>query len=369
MPTKPMAGNSRIEALDALRGLAAVWVVLYHMVLVPSPNLAVPQWASLASYGGMGVTLFFVVSAFSLCYSNDVHKDGSNFAFFTRRFFRIAPLFYSMLVFYYLWHAYYHTFHSPSEVIENLTFIFNLVPGRQVGYVPASWTIGVEMLFYILFPVLIRYAAGDPWKGISLLLASMVVADVWTRGLFWFVGRPSEYEQWTFVRHLPIFILGIVVYQLIRKLPDDHRRHSIGLVLLGTAAILLTAVVSGKTAVLDPYDWQGLVFAALLGGLLANPVSVLVNRVTVFLGKISYSLYLIHPVLVVLVTPVYKRIYRLPWPLSLKFSACFLITLLALVPISYCSFRLIEAPGISLGKRLLQFRNRRLPMEAVAAGM
>lgn len=368
VPAKPIAGNGRINALDALRGLAATWVVLYHVMDFPVPTLAIPHWASLVSNGSMGVTLFFVVSAFSLCYSMDVHKDGSKLAFYTRRFFRVAPLFYAMLVSYFVWFSYaFHAPHSRVEFLESLTFTFNLFPDRQVGVVWASWTIGVEMLFYVLFPFLHRYIAGDPWRAFSMVLGSIVVAEVWRRIVAGFILHPAQYNKWTFVRHLPIFIFGIVVYQVIGKIPDDKRRRSIGLALLGTAAVLLMAVVGKKTALIDPYDWEGLVFAALLGGVLANPVSLLVNRVTLFLGKISYSMYLIHPVVVYLAIPVYRQIYGLPWSLSLKFIACCVLTFPPLVAISYCSFRLIETPGIGLGKWLLWVRQRRLATEAVAA--
>ena len=60
----------RLDFLDALRGLAAAYVVVYHMILLPDPHLATPEWASkVAHAGGSGVMLFFVISAFSLYYT------------------------------------------------------------------------------------------------------------------------------------------------------------------------------------------------------------------------------------------------------------------------------------------------------------
>jgi peptidoglycan/LPS O-acetylase OafA/YrhL len=53
----------RIEGVDALRGVAAMYVFLYHLALIPQPSLAVPSWA--ARYvltGGTGVTLFLIIS-------------------------------------------------------------------------------------------------------------------------------------------------------------------------------------------------------------------------------------------------------------------------------------------------------------------
>jgi peptidoglycan/LPS O-acetylase OafA/YrhL len=93
---------ARLDFLDALRAIAALWVVHYHLILIAQPHLAFPNWAWLASIGGMGVTLFFVVSSFSLCHTMPIHdrEDDRLLAFYLRRFFRIAPLFYFMLTFY-----------------------------------------------------------------------------------------------------------------------------------------------------------------------------------------------------------------------------------------------------------------------------
>ena len=58
----------RFAHIDTLRGLAALYVFLYHLALIPEPDLGIPYWAKrIVLSGGTGVTLFFVVSAFTLC--------------------------------------------------------------------------------------------------------------------------------------------------------------------------------------------------------------------------------------------------------------------------------------------------------------
>src|SRR5688572_12152133 len=94
-------GVPHLHFLDALRGLAAFFVIVYHMVLMPEPDLAVPRWGHLVAHnGGMGVTLFFVVSAFSLFYTMPLRLREPRpwVSFFVHRFFRIAPLFYLWIV-------------------------------------------------------------------------------------------------------------------------------------------------------------------------------------------------------------------------------------------------------------------------------
>jgi len=148
----------RLDFLDSLRGLAALYVVVFHMTLVPNPHLEVPHWAqTVVLNGGTAVTLFFVVSAFSLYHTMKAHVDqpGAFRDFYIRRFFRIAPLFYAMLVFTMVRDViYFGAWHSVWECIKSVAFVFNFFPGSQEGIVWASWTIGVETVFYLVFPIL-----------------------------------------------------------------------------------------------------------------------------------------------------------------------------------------------------------------------
>jgi peptidoglycan/LPS O-acetylase OafA/YrhL len=92
----------RLDFVDSLRGLAAIYIVAYHTTLVPNPDLAVPHWAqAVVLNGGSAVTLFFVISAFSLCHTMKAHtgQQGEIRDFYIRRLFRIAPLFYVVIVF------------------------------------------------------------------------------------------------------------------------------------------------------------------------------------------------------------------------------------------------------------------------------
>jgi peptidoglycan/LPS O-acetylase OafA/YrhL len=109
---------------------------------------------------------------------------------------------------------------------------------------------------------------------------------------------------------------------------------------------------------MDSLWWQGISFALILIGLLLAPVHIVVNRVTGFLGKTSYSLYLLHPTLVLLLVPAYRWVYAQPMGLSLKFAGCSALTLTLLIPLSYLSYRWIERPGINLGRNLLVARTR-----------
>lgn len=357
----PTIEKSRLHFLDAARGLAAAYVVLYHLTLIPEPDLRVPQWLNLLVHnGGMGVTLFFVVSAFSLCYTMPARfRDAAPWlSFAVHRIFRIAPLFY-------LWIALtlyrdirmFGAHHSASEVLLSSTFLFNLVPGRQEGFVWASWTIGIEMLFYAVFPVFYWYAK-DRSRAVAFVL--LLLVGWWMlRGLapYWPLNDTlrAAVLQWSFLRHLPVFALGVLAYHVFTHPAANGESHeNRGRPMLYGGIALLVALVNGWLPDIfgDAYYWQGIAFALVLLGLAFHPTRVLVNRVSRYLGRISYSLYLNHPTLILLLEPVYTRVYSRVPNLSVAFLACAALTFGVAVAVSEITFRLVEQPGINLGKRV-----------------
>lgn len=348
----------RLAFIDTLRGFAALYVAIFHMTLLPRPELELPVWAGrIAKTGGTGVALFFMVSAFSLCLTMPQHeKDGTGLAgFYIRRLFRIAPLFYVMIAFTLLRDRYYfHTSHSFGEIFKNIFFVFNFDPGRQTGIVWASWTIGVEMIFYCLFPFLYRFANTLP--KIFLALAALVVLSMGVKELILdtavgdIVGR-TFFDASVF-RCLPIFLFGMIASTLFLRFIEPRRLpKSLGLVLIvGAVTSYLAMLPNGL--VRNDY-LHAAAYLALLLGFAIYPIRIFVNPVFCFLGARSYSLYLLHPPLIVFLFPVYPRIYALPVPDPVRFALSALLTLSLLIAASSLTYRFVEQPGMRLGKRVL----------------
>ena len=354
--------RNRLLFLDALRGLAALWVVIYHTVLIPAQDLALPRWAEkIAKNGGMGVTLFFVVSAFSLFYTMPLRLREPRpwVSFLVHRFFRIAPLFYFAMVVYLIRDKLmYGVSHGFQDIVTSATFTFNLLPQGQQGWVWASWTIGIEMLFYALFPVFYCLAR-NRYQAISLTLGLLIF---WTaiEGLAAYIpSDPKSRElflQWSFLKFLPIFGCGAIAFHMLM---DNGRiiekSRDAGILLLMAAFVLWVALVNGwlpANLFGNPYYWQGLVFLCFLLGAAWAPIRLIVNRFSTYLGRISYSLYLNHPTLVLLLSPIYAWIYRHELGLTISFLACVMITVTVAITISEITYRLIEDTGNRLGKRV-----------------
>lgn len=351
--------SKRLDFLDALRGIAAIWVVLYHMVAMAGTGVIAPAWAQRwVSTGGMGVTLFFIVSAFSLCLTMPHHlgKPKPLVSFYSHRFFRIAPLFYFWVVLTLVRdRVIFGVNHDFYTIVSHLLFTFNLVKGGQEGFVWASWTIGVEMIFYLVFPLLFCYFQGV-LRGLVLFLALLLLNHLSQFVLGYFGLDDSNFFYHSIFRHLPMFSFGMLIFYVFNYLKEkvDEKKWT-GLLLIFASIFIFDALLSGKIAIFvfrDEYYWQSFIFGFLFLGVGLFPAKFFVNRVTKFCGKISYSLYLAHPTLIFVLTRVYQKIMALDLLLTFKYILCVLVTFGTLVPLSCITYMFIEKYGISLGRAL-----------------
>ncbi len=342
-----------------------MYVIAYHLIFVPNPNLEVPAWAHLWSVnGGTGVTLFFVISAFSLFYTMPARQKQRWpwLSYGMHRFFRIAPLFYLWIVLTVIRdHLVFHATHPWWEIAASGSFLFNLIPTHQQGFVWASWTIGVEMLFYVVFPFM-YVRVRNVWSAATLVVACILIwmfIQVVIEYLAIGPAASASMYQWFFPRFLPEFACGAVAYFLIRDVvPKIERKQEmargLGMLLVLLAALLYLAVMQnvGQLGLPDNRYAKAICCLLLVVGLALRSLKVLVNRVTAYLGKISYSVYLTQPTAILLLEPVYRKIYLLTGNnLSIAFVGSFLLTCLVVVPVAILTYTFIERPGIQLGKR------------------
>jgi len=167
--------RKRVPGLDCGRAIAVVSVVAVHLSF-QFPHL--PHWANIvARMGQYGVQLFFVISAVTIFMT--LEADRARYAstgqillrFYVKRFFRIAPLYYVAIVGYGLMSWYTYTFqadhasilgpHDTSDILLNLLFIHALSDSAINNVVPGGWSIGVEMLFYLIAPLLFFFTNGS----------------------------------------------------------------------------------------------------------------------------------------------------------------------------------------------------------------
>jgi peptidoglycan/LPS O-acetylase OafA/YrhL/SAM-dependent methyltransferase len=376
IPLATASKKRRLEFLDALRGLASVYVVLFHVAHEPRPTLSLdPHIAPLIAAGGSGVALFFVISTFSLFYTMPRHIACGmpRTSFYIHRFFRIAPLFFGWLALSILWDSRPgHVGHSVAEVLANCFLIFNLFTESKTGIVWASWTVGVEMLFYVVFPlifILVRNAT----QAIILVFAALALEMSVSKWLGNSVATQLT-GTYGFLYHLPIFALGALGYYIWSRIHDVGNTRQ----RLGGAAV---ALIGGGFFVAFAYNWLptlgafghwfAMAFAYLLIfiGLAIAPSRLLINPLTCFFGTIIYSLYLAHPKIVAFLTPLYRHVEATfgTSHTGLAFVTCVVVTFAVAIPVAYLTYRFIEVPGIRMGRRVMDWLIRRYRVAAVRA--
>jgi peptidoglycan/LPS O-acetylase OafA/YrhL len=348
--------QDRFEFIDALRGIAAFSVLLLHVAFFHSKIVRVPRWAGpVVQNGGMGVTLFFVVSAFCLCLTMRKHNNETNstLKFYLRRIFRIVPLFYLVL----LIRLPIGGSYDVIDVLRNVFFIFNFFPGKEDGIVWASWTLGVEMAFYLLFPIIFLFA-NNFRKSLVFLGITLAISAGFTAGIQ-NINPPilkDSFYYHSFFRVLPIFAIGIVTYFTYEEFIRGKKLSRLFAFILLSVAVSAYFIlwIKNMHALANGVVMRSLVCSVFLLGLSISPLGIIVNIVSRFLGKISYSFYLFHPIIVYFLKPVYQKIYNIELSVSLQYGLCLLLAVVPLTVIAYLSFRFIEQPGMRLGNILIK---------------
>ena len=283
-------GGARIWVLDPLRGLAACAVTLYHFTcggdwLTQSQGAS--AWLRLiGSQGWLGVHVFFVISGFVLPYAMWVgqYRLRNYGIFLLKRILRLEPPYLFALVLtvgLLVLLQYVPGFRGPPFVLDWKCFLLhfgylNLFFGYD-WYNPVFWTLAIEFQFYLLialvFPLVVHRQL---WVRVALLLGL---------GLLQFVQVPERFV----LPYLGLFALGIVTAQ-----------RQIGLI-SGAAYLALVTILGAATAAsLGPAQASvGLATAAIIAATRHVKLESLLVRLfnwrpLVWLGLVSYSLYLIH---------------------------------------------------------------------------
>ena len=276
----------RIQELDALRGLAALMVVLFHFTLHRSE-------AELGfKLGSTGVDLFFIISGFVISMSLHSVKDGLTFVI--NRAARLYPTYWAAVTFTFIliriMNSNENTLFHMIEYLGNMSmFQFYLdIPDLDVPY----WTMIVEMLFYIVMLVLFKL---NLLRHIRLIGAAVCLMVTIFSVFFWSDHTQSVFELMPLLQFFPLFFAGIMFYQIYST---QHDRYLNYLLIIGCliCQILLFNHAGRSRLVIDhmSYSVMLVIFFFLFTLFVNNKLKFIVTKPTLFLGKISFALYLVH---------------------------------------------------------------------------
>lgn len=346
-------GTAHESYLDSLRGWAILAVVALHVggAVEGLPGLL----DSFLDRGQYGVQLFFVVSAFTLCQSADRSGGPARFqasGFFVRRALRVVPAYWLAAIAYCMIQALGSSPPSGAlpKLLAGLLFMNYLQPEWFTGtYPPGGWSIVAEAYFYLAFPFLYAWirTARQAWIALAVSLCASVLLTRLAGG----IAQPSNgilgslainaTSYFGIVAQLPVFLCGFLAARL-----DPKLRMWRGSPLVIAAVILSACLVRDIPQSLALLLF-GLLFGALLVSLRSHGPRLLVNPLLAGLGRISFSMYLVH----FAVISVLLRLWPTP-PSGLgSLVSLGVLSLAATVPLSLVSYRYIERPFIALGRR------------------
>jgi peptidoglycan/LPS O-acetylase OafA/YrhL len=367
--------KQHISCLDGIRGGLALWVFWGHLANAVGLNMP------LLSAPALAVDLFMLLSGFLMSWhweSKLLAQDRTPYRqkltdFWTRRFFRIAPLYYPLFIAVtclnpqftaardrmlsayppeWLGHATGAiagptSAFSPLNMLTHLSFVFGLLPSYAANNALPDWSISLEMQFYLVFPLLAAFCKpkrillfSAASVGVGLVSARLLGVGPAGSGLLAHYPQPS-----VLLLKIHIFAAGMALGWLAASTRERPSR-----------AVYWVAFLLPLLFVPKPVGLASLLIGALIlvpSGPTRFVARILGSKPFRVGGELSYDVYLLHYLPSYLVLDV---AYRGGYLSGLSSGTRFLFAAALLTPpvylVAYMLHRLIEKPGIEVGRRL-----------------
>ncbi len=361
---KPPVAQPHLAAIDAVRGYAILLVLMVH-----APVVSGAVDVALIGRGARGVQLFYIVSAFTLCHSmawRISHAGGLYRNYFIRRLFRILPMFYVTVLVNFLWLGFEPRYFAPNgltglDIASALVFLNAWIPNAITSVVDGGWSVAIEMNFYVLFPLLFMAVTSVRTAVIATLVLWAAGYGLSQIGLHWARGLTTNdahvyihfFKTYWLPRELFVFAAGFLLYHLYAA---GHFQRAVAHPLAVWVPVAIVPVFFAFGRSIEVTVVLGLIFA---GFLLAQPGHPFNNRVVGLIGRVSYSMYLLHFLVNRALGPVFGAPHFDWMPDGMKFACAYALSLALSFAVSWITWTAIEKPGIAIGRRLSKWLDRR----------
>jgi peptidoglycan/LPS O-acetylase OafA/YrhL len=368
-------GRHRFQALDGLRGVAALLVVLLHV-----------EWSNhltdnrFVQHGYLAVDLFFILSGLVISsnYCDRIRDVRDARRFIGLRFFRLYPLHLAMLAAFMCLEcakiAAQHAFaiapgpqapftgdDSLGAAVANLFLVNGLHVLDRPSWNGASWSISCEFAAYLVFCIAVLTGIA---RSRLFFIGGFLMAAAGYTGLALERGTLNVTADWGIIRCLSGFFLGMLIFRLRGMNVLRQSRTVIGGcgIAVMIAVILTMSFASGPLLV---FAIPLFAFAITLLQFDQGPVArLLISPAAQFLGRISYSIYMVHSFVVVCLLIILKRIFIVPSAMySMRENPILMMnpwigdllvlgTVALVIAGASATYALIEEPGRLIGRRL-----------------
>lgn len=326
----------RVQELDGLRGLAAIAVVIYHYLYryeqLYGHQFEVPEFLLIGKYG---VHLFFIVSGFVIYWT--ISRCDNPLDFLWSRFSRLYPTYWFAVTLTFIAVC---AFSLPNREVGIPTFILNFLMFHSylgVKHVDGVyWTLTLELAFY--FWIFIIFSIGQ-MKNIEKILIGWILFAIVLALFENNVQVGDKLKKFLILDYIGLFAAGICFYKYKSK-TDSKLTH----IVMALSVLLLNVGYSSSIA-------AGLSFLYCIFWLATiNRAQFLANNVLVYLGYISYSLYLIHQNIGYIIINKFYELGIVPWIGILS------AILLSLV-LAHLTMVFVERPSLKILRNLYRSNN------------
>ncbi|WP_432714260.1 acyltransferase family protein [Pedobacter sp.] len=354
--------------LNALRFIAAFLVIIHHTEQFKALYQLENGWNHevIKLIGKLGVVLFFVLSGFLISYLLFKEKEVTNTIniknFYIRRLLKIWPLYFLIvfLAFFILPQLEFFdikSLHKPTDTYfypKFLLYVFflpNLVfkVFPPIPYVSHTWSIGTEEQFYLIWPVLIKRFPRRLALMLTVIFSYLLIKAGLTlspKTQFFDIAK----KFWESTPLDCMAIGGLFALLIDKNTPLTQRLRAfifskqLQWIILSLTIFLL---MIGFHLPYLHYEFYAILFGIIIVNFAANQQRIfsMENKWTNYLGKISYGLYMYHPIAIVIAVKTYLYLSTFPAPMIYP------LVLTLVIGISACSFEFLEKPFIDLKSR------------------
>lgn len=340
--------KNRLILIDSLRGVAAVWVMLYHFY-----NALLPEdggklfWTPVDTFlqlGHLGVYIFFVLSGFviNLSLKSEEMTGSFFFRFLFRRSVRLDIPYWTVILITGIsvfvlnsWGGSRREVFTFSDYLLNMVYLDNLLGIQSI--VAVGWTLQYEIQFYLFFALILYVSAA--FKLSNTIISHALLFTFVVSILYWFPWFPIH-QKGLFIDYWFCFLLGVFVNDVI------NNRIKIWIFWMAICLAIFHGAVFWNLPALMAALTSLFLFSA---GRLNSYSSWLNWKPLIFLGSISYSLYLLHPFFgnQIIRFINYRYDISLMWGILI-----FVIIIVFTVFLVWIFYRLIELPSHRLSKKI-----------------
>lgn len=330
-----MNEQRRLNFITGIRGYAALGVVMIHIFGIFTPGIH-PSIMNIIYLGPNGVMVFFVLSAFTIALSLE-NRKSEWVTYAIKRFFRIAPAYYLMLVVVLFgressFAAQFNTPFDKGSFLFHLSFLNWLDYRHANNALGVEWTLSIEMLFYVLLPLMV-------WLSRNTFGALLLIAACASSHALQPVSDVEEVWKWSPAPYAICFAAGVVALRYWNKFSNLFVFRSGAVLILTLALVFVVRPAFSFTFII--FWWTAVTVSLIFSGGSRLSSLLFESRFSLWLGERSYSIYLVH-------LPLLEMIIRKqngPLGAALTLSATFAA--------AYVLHRWVEIPGISAGRAII----------------